>query len=277
MKKQNMVDMSKEKKRLDLLLVDKNLVSSRSRARAEIMAGNVYVNGEKMEKPGLLFSPNSKVELRRPANPYVSRGGLKLEKALQEFAVDLEGKVVLDVGSSTGGFTDCALKFGAKKVYALDVGYGQLAWEIRKHPKVITMERFNVRSLKKDDLVETPDIATVDVSFISLRHVLPVLASLSVAEVICLVKPQFEAAPGQVGKKGVIRDPQIHGEVLKKVLKFASLSSYNIKGLTFSPLKGPKGNIEFFLYFVLGQEESTKVEENLVETIVSLAHKALNR
>jgi 23S rRNA (cytidine1920-2'-O)/16S rRNA (cytidine1409-2'-O)-methyltransferase len=278
MEEQKMANQGKEKMRLDLLLLEKNIVSSRSRARAEIMAGNVYVNGGKMEKPGLLFPLECKVELRRSANPYVSRGGLKLRKALKEFSIDLEGKVVLDVGASTGGFTHCALEHGARKVYALDVGYGQLAWEMRKHPQVVTMERFNVRSLKKEDLAEGPGLATIDVSFISLRLVLPVMASLSIAELLCLVKPQFEAAPEQVGKKGVVRDPAVHKDVLKKVLDFALESSYSLKGLTFSPLKGPRGNIEFLLYLAIDGKEDRAAENSiLVETIVSQAHQELSR
>ncbi|RJX23638.1 MAG: TlyA family RNA methyltransferase [Dethiobacter sp.] len=271
----------KEKKRLDVLLIENKLVVTRSRARAEIMAGNVFVDGKKKDKPGDVVSSGATIELRGNKNPYVSRGGLKLKKALEEFAVNLAGKIVLDIGASTGGFTHCSLEHGAGKVYALDVGYGQLAWELRNDPRVISMERINVRNLKKEDLSERPDLATIDVSFISLRKVFPVVASLSIKEVICLVKPQFEAAPGQVGKKGVIRDIAVHQEVLRGVVKAAQDLSYTVKGLTYSPVKGPQGNIEFFLYLVKNGEEKQAEQEKekdcrvLINDVVFQAHSFL--
>jgi 23S rRNA (cytidine1920-2'-O)/16S rRNA (cytidine1409-2'-O)-methyltransferase len=269
----------KDKQRLDVLLVENKLVATRSRARAEIMAGNVFVNGIKKDKPGEVFSSGVKIELLAAKNHYVSRGGLKLKKALQEFAVNLSGKIVLDIGASTGGFTHCALEHGAVKVYALDVGYGQLAWELRNDPRVVPMERVNIRYFKKEDLPELPHLATIDVSFISLTKVLPVVTSLlGIHEVICLVKPQFEAAPDQVGKKGVVRDIKVHEEVLKNVVKAALDLLYSVKGLTYSPLKGPQGNIEYFLYLVKekqAEKEKKKDFRALIEDVVCRAHSLL--
>jgi 23S rRNA (cytidine1920-2'-O)/16S rRNA (cytidine1409-2'-O)-methyltransferase len=269
----------KNKQRLDVLLVDRKLVTTRSRARSEIMAGNVYVDGVKKDKPGELFSPGVKIELLASKNPYVSRGGLKLQKALEEFNVKLTGKIVLDIGASTGGFTHCALEHGAAKVYAVDVGYGQLAWELRNDPRVVVMERLNVRYLKGEELPERPHLSTIDVSFISLSKVLPVVSSLGIDEVICLVKPQFEATPAQVGKKGVIRDKKVHKEVLAKVVKAALDLGYSVRGLTYSPLRGPHGNIEYFLYLVKeipsGAGERQQLEI-LIEDVVGRAHLALS-
>lgn len=268
---------NKNKTRLDLLLVEKNLVATRSRARAEIMSGNVYVNGVKRDKPGEAVSFQAKIEVRGALNPYVSRGGLKLEKPLREFNIDLQDKIILDIGASTGGFTDCALKRGAQKIYALDVGYGQLAWKLRNEPRVVNMERFNVRYLKREDLAELPHLATIDVSFISLKLVLPVMAALKIPEIICLVKPQFEAEPAKVGKKGVVKDPAVHRAVLESVTAAAEKLAYQVAGLTFSPLKGPRGNIEYFLR--LRREEAAglggggvKDLPALIQGIVSQAH-----
>lgn len=254
----NRMDGKKGKVRLDIFLVDHKMVTSRSRARGEIMAGRVYVDGVRVDKPGTLVSPDARVELRQEINPYVSRGGLKLEKALHVFDIDLRGKIVLDVGASTGGFTHCALEHGAELVYALDVGYGQLAWELRNNPKVVNMERFNVRFLKREDLPSFPDVATIDVSFISLQLVLPVIASLGIGEVISLIKPQFEAGKEQVGKRGVVKDPKVHEEVLKKILALAGKLSYKIEGLTFSPIKSPRGNVEYILYLKKVKAEKEK-------------------
>ena len=269
----------KNKQRLDVLLVDRRLVTTRSRARSEIMTGNVYVDGVKKDKPGELFSPEVRIELLASKNPYVSRGGLKLQKALEEFNVKLTGKVVLDIGASTGGFTHCALEHGATKVYAVDVGYGQLAWELRNDPRVVVMERLNIRHLKGEELPERPHLSTIDVSFISLSKVLPVVSSLGIHEVICLVKPQFEATPAQVGKKGVIRDRKVHEEVLDKVGKAALDLGYSVWGLTYSPLRGPRGNIEYFLYLVkeiqsrAGEQQQLEI---LIEDVVGRAHLALS-
>jgi 23S rRNA (cytidine1920-2'-O)/16S rRNA (cytidine1409-2'-O)-methyltransferase len=269
--------MSEEKKRLDILLLEREIFPSRSRARAEIMAGKVFVNGKKSDKPGLMISTYSQIEIKGRDNPYVSRGGLKLKKALEEFDIDLKGKVVLDIGASTGGFTDCMLEHGANQVYALDVGYGQLAWKLRNHQRVVNMERFNVRNLKREDLPGVPHMATIDVSFISLKKVLPVVASLNVQEVICLIKPQFEASPAQVGKKGVVRDVAVHEDVIKGIMELALKLLYRIVGLTFSPLKGPKGNLEYLLYLVGGTKNGPELEKvnslhDLIKTVVSQAH-----
>lgn len=267
----------KDKQRLDVLLVEKKLVNTRSRARAEIMAGNVYVNGVKIDKPGERFYSDARIEMLVSKNPFVSRGGLKLKKAIEEFALDFSDKIVLDIGASTGGFTHCALEHGAAKVYALDVGYGQLAWELRNDPRVVPLERFNVRYLKSNDLPELPHLATIDVSFISLTKVLPVVASLGIQEVVCLVKPQFEAAPSQVGKKGVVRNRKVHQEVLKKVINVAVDQQYSLRGLTYSPLKGPQGNIEYFLYLVKIQETGQNQTDfrALIENVVCQAHLSL--
>ncbi len=275
------MDGKKDKLRLDVLLVKSSLVATRSRARAEIMAGNVFVNGIKRDKPGETFSADVKIELLVAKNPYVSRGGLKLKKAIQDFDLDFSGKIVLDIGASTGGFTHCALEHGAAKVYALDVGYGQLAWELRNDPRVVPLERVNIRYFTKQDLPEQRHLATIDVSFISLSKVLPVVASLDIYEVICLVKPQFEAVPAQVGKKGVVKDKNVHEEVLNNVVKVALDLFYTVKGSTYSPLKGPQGNIEYFLYLV--KENQTVKEEHekhkkfkiLVEDVVCRAHSSL--
>ncbi len=273
---------SKIKKRLDIFLVENKLVPNRSRARGEIMAGNVYVDGVKQDKPGLFVSAGSRVEVRGKPNPYVSRGGLKLEKALQVFPVSLKGKTVLDIGASTGGFTHCALKQGARKVIALDVGYGQLAWQLRNHPDVVTLERFNVRHLKKEDLPFLPQLATVDVSFISLELVLPALFSLGVEKIIALVKPQFEASPARVGKKGVVRDIAVHHGVLRKVIRISLYYNYTVEGLTYSPLKGPQGNIEYLLYLERDKSPGRSKEQDeltvstLIESIVQQAHQQLN-
>lgn len=259
-----------KKKRLDLLLVEKGLVNTRSRARGEIMAGNVYVDGKKQDKAGLLFSSEARIELRASCNPYVSRGGMKLEKALQKFNIKLQGKTVLDIGASTGGFTHCCLEHGAKKVYALDVGYGQLDWALRNDERVINMERTNARLIKKESFPEIPDLVTIDVSFISLTLILPAIAAFPVREIICLIKPQFEATPGQIRKKGVVKDPSVHKEVLHKILTFALQLSYGITGLTHSPLKGPKGNIEYLLYLT-NFEDDRQIKKDELEARVSAA------
>jgi len=274
----------KSKKRLDLLLVEKNLIATRSRAKAEIMAGNVLVNGIKRDKPGEAVSSGAKIEILATQNPYVSRGGLKLEKALHEFGLNLENKIVLDIGASTGGFTHCVLKHGAQKVYALDVGYGQLDWKLRHEPRIVNLERFNVRHLKREDLQELPHLATIDVSFISLRLVLPVVASLFIPEIVCLVKPQFEAKPAQVGKKGVVKNAAVHQEVLENIVATSLQLSYRVEGLTFSPLKGPQGNIEYFLYLcaekaVDSDEKQVKVEDlsPVINPVITQAHYILGR
>jgi len=270
------------KQRLDVLLVTKGYFLNRNRARSEIMAGNVFIDGQKEDKPGKYVSPAAQIALRHRDNPYVSRGGLKLKKALEHFSINLQNKIMLDIGASTGGFTQCSLEAGAREVFALDVGYGQLAWDLRNDARVIVMERFNARNLTKDILPKLPQVATIDVSFISLKIILPVVASLGTEEIICLVKPQFEALPAQVGKKGVVKDPEVHVEILIKLVELAQQLTYKIKGITFSPIKGPKGNIEYLLYLCLPRENDfawgeseTEAGEITVRTVVSQAWETL--
>lgn len=211
----------KDKKRLDLLLVEKGYFLARARAKAEIMAGRVFVNGKQLDKAGALIEPDAVVEIKTPTNPYVSRGGLKLEKALADLNIELSERIILDIGASTGGFTDCALQKGARKVYAVDVGYGQLAWTLRQDRRVVIMEKLNFRYLTPEHFPELPHLATVDVSFISLKLVFPVLKQLGVTSMITLIKPQFEAGPQNVGKGGVVRDPAIHQQVIAEIFRAA--------------------------------------------------------
>ena len=243
----------KIKKRLDVLLVEQGYADTRSKAQAIIMSGQVYVQGQKADKPGTSFEDSVDIEVRGASCPYVSRGGLKLEKALRDFGVDPTGYVCSDSGASTGGFTDCLLQKGAKKVFAIDVGYGQLDWKIRSDPRVVVMERTNVRYVTPEQLGEQLDLSVVDVSFISLRIVLPVIKTFLKAEgqVLCLIKPQFEAGKEKVGKKGVVREPEIHKEVLDSFVELTKELEFKILGLTFSPVKGPEGNIEFLAHLTL--------------------------
>lgn len=262
------------KKRLDILLFEKGLVSSRERAKTTIMSGIVYVDNQKILKPGIEVSIEANVEVRGDTLKYVSRGGLKLEKAIIDFKIDPKEKICMDIGASTGGFTDCLLQNGAKKVYAIDVGYGQLAWSLRTDERVVSMERTNFRYVTKETIADNPSFATVDVSFISLKIILPVAFELMSedAEILCLVKPQFEAGRDKVGKKGVVRDKEVHKEVLYNFLEHAKQAGFYIKELTYSPIKGPEGNIEFLGYI-------TKVEcefhKESIEDIVDKAHKDL--
>lgn len=238
-----------EKERIDQLLVNRGLFESRQQAQRSIMAGLVLVNQERVDKPGTKVPTTATIEVKGQIHPYVSRGGLKLEEALRLFAIDVTDRVMLDIGASTGGFTDCALQHGVKYVYAIDVGYGQLAWKLRQDPRVNVMERTNFRYLKPEDLVgdTAPTLATIDVSFISLSHILPTLATLLQpnGEVIALVKPQFEAGKEQVGKKGLVKDPAVHRQVLTNFVNLAHSLGYEVKGLGVSPIQGGEGNIEF--------------------------------
>ena len=240
----------KIKKRLDVLLTEQGHAESRAKAQAIIMSGLVYVNGQKADKPGISYEETVAIEVRAGGCPYVSRGGLKLEKALRDFGVDPTGYVCSDSGASTGGFTDCLLQQGAKKVFAIDVGYGQLDWKIRSDPRVVVMERTNVRYVTPEQLGEPLDLSVVDVSFISLRIVLPVIKTFlkDNGQVLCLIKPQFEAGKDKVGKKGVVRDPAVHKEVLDDFVALTRELDMAILGLTFSPVKGPEGNIEFLAH-----------------------------
>jgi 23S rRNA (cytidine1920-2'-O)/16S rRNA (cytidine1409-2'-O)-methyltransferase len=248
-----------KKVRLDQLVFDLGLAESRERAKTTVMAGLVYVNGQKADKPGTQVSPDAKIEVRGDALPYVSRGGLKLEKALKVFSVDPTGYTCLDCGASTGGFTDVLLKNGAGKVYAVDVGYGQLAWSLRNDPRVVSMERTNVRYLTAEQIREPIDLAVMDLSFISVRLILPAVHPLlkEDAQVVCLIKPQFEAGREEVGKKGVVRDPKVHLDVLEHFLEFVPSAGYTAMGLDFSPIKGPEGNIEYLCWLKKGIHEAS--------------------
>ena len=264
----------KIKKRLDVLLTERGHADNRTKAQAIIMSGLVYVNGQKADKPGVSYEETVDIEVRTGACPYVSRGGLKLEKALRDFGVDPTGFVCSDSGASTGGFTDCLLQQGAKKVFAIDVGYGQLDWKIRSDPRVVVMERTNVRYVTPEQLGEPLDLSVVDVSFISLKIVLPVIKTFlkQTGQVLCLIKPQFEAGKEKVGKKGVVRDPQTHKEVLDNFVALAKELEFNILGLTFSPVKGPEGNIEFLGHLTLADKPGIEPDTGL---LVEQAHDTL--
>lgn len=270
------------KERLDVLLVERGLYETREKAKAAVMAGLVVVAGERCDKPGTKFAEDVGITVKGEVHPYVSRGGLKLEKALKEFHIDLTDKIMMDIGASTGGFTDCALQHGAKKVYAIDVGYGQLAWSLRQDERVVVMERTNFRHLTPETFPhDAPDMASIDVSFISLKLILPVLYRLlrDGGDVLALVKPQFEAGKENVGKNGIVRDPQIHLEVLQGIAGFASAIGFHVKGASFSPITGGEGNIEFLLHIKkepVGSEEEITVMLADLEQVVSRAHEALN-
>lgn len=266
----------KVKKRLDVLLVEQGYADTRSKAQAIIMAGQVYVEGKKADKPGISYEESVQIEVRGESCPYVSRGGLKLEKALRDFGVKPEGFVCSDSGASTGGFTDCLLQQGAKKVFAIDVGYGQLDWKIRSDERVVVMERTNIRYVTPEDLGELLDLSVIDVSFISLKIVLPVIKNLlkPTGQVLCLIKPQFEAGREKVGKKGVVREPQTHKEVLDNFVSLAKELDFTILGLTFSPVKGPEGNIEFLGHLTLADGDSIEPDTSRV---VADAHETLKR
>ena len=266
----------KVKKRLDVLLTEQGYADTRSKAQAIIMSGQVYVNGQKADKPGVSYEETVELEVRGAVCPYVSRGGLKLEKALRDFGVKPEGYVCSDSGASTGGFTDCLLQQGAKKVFAIDVGYGQLDWKIRSDPRVVVMERTNIRYVTPDQLREPLDLSVIDVSFISLKIVLPAIKELlkEDGQVLCLIKPQFEAGKEKVGKKGVVRDKETHKEVLDNFVALADELSFTILGLTFSPVKGPEGNIEFLGHLSLDEVEGIRPD---TAQVVEQAHMTLDK
>ena len=256
------------KKRLDVLLTERGLQESRQRAQAVIMSGEVFVNGQRVDKPGTAVAEDAQIEIRGGTLAYVSRGGLKLEKAMATFPIDLHGAVCADIGASTGGFTDCMLQNGAEKVYAVDVGYGQLAWKLRSDPRVVCLERTNARYLTYEQVPDELDFASVDVSFSSLKLILPPLNGLlkDGGHAACLVKPQFEAGREKVGKKGVVRDPDVHLEVLEHFLDHAKESGFTVLGLTYSPIRGPEGNIEYLGYLEKGPwQERTFDLKALVE------------
>ena len=264
----------KIKKRLDVLLTERMYADSRSKAQAIIMSGNVYVNGQKADKPGVSYEETVDIEVRGAVCPYVSRGGLKLEKAMKCWPICLQDAIAADIGASTGGFTDCMLQNGAQKVYAVDVGYNQLDWRLRSDPRVVCMERTNARYLTPEQIPDALDFASVDVSFISLNLILPALRTLMKPDghVVCLVKPQFEAGKDKVGKKGVVRDPAVHLEVLEHFLLHADHAGFCVLDVSFSPIKGPEGNIEYLGYLKAGQADPWT---GSLEELVKLSHQKL--
>ena len=266
-----------KKIRLDQLVFDKGLAESRERAKAYIMAGSVYVNGQKETKPGTSVAEDAAVEMRGETLPYVSRGGWKLEKALRVFPIDVKDAVCIDCGASTGGFTDVLLQSGAAKVYAVDVGYGQLAWKLRTDERVVNMERTNIRSVTPDQLGEPIEFFSVDVSFISLHHIFPVAQAITTSDAmgVCLVKPQFEAGREKVGKNGVVRDPATHCEVLHNAMGYAAANGFAVRGLDFSPVKGPEGNIEY-LMFVQKSAEPAVLDDSVAKQVVEASHSTLD-
>ncbi len=274
--------MEKQKKqRLDVLLVEKGLAPSREKAKAIIMAGIVYVDGNKEDKAGTTFPENAVIEIKGKTLPYVSRGGLKLEKAMQKFPITLSGKVCMDVGSSTGGFTDCMLQNGATKVYAIDVGHGQLAWKLRNDERVVCMEKTNIRYVVPEDIDELAAFSSIDVSFISLTKVLLPVKNLLTedGQVVCLIKPQFEAGREKVGKKGVVRDRAVHEEVIRMVMDYASSIDFYPLALDFSPVKGPEGNIEYLLFLSKNKQDQEIVDASSIDikAVVTASHDTLDK
>ncbi|MBR3148810.1 MAG: TlyA family RNA methyltransferase [Eubacterium sp.] len=267
-----------DKVRLDVAVFEAGFAPSREKAKALIMAGQVYVNNQKADKAGTEIKRTDKLEFRGSALKYVSRGGLKLEKAMKEFPISLNGKICMDVGASTGGFTDCMLQNGAVKVYSVDVGYGQLAWKLRTDERVVNLERTNFRYCTREQIPDDIDFASVDVSFISLYHILPVLNNLlsSDGEAVCLIKPQFEAGKDKVGKKGVVRDKSVHIEVVDSIISLAVKDGFDVRGLQYSPIKGPEGNIEYLIYLV--KSDNPKLSDGIsAEDIVNLSHSELDK
>lgn len=265
------------KKRLDVLVFERGFSESRMRAQSLIMEGCVFIDGERADKSGMLYPEECKIEVKKRKLNFVSRGGLKLEKAINSFNIDLEGLTALDAGASTGGFTDCMLKNGCKKVYAVDVGYGQLAWELRNDSRVITLERTNIRYITKDKIDDEIEFFSADLSFISLCMVLPSIRKIISAECrgVCLIKPQFEAGREKVGKNGVVRDRSVRIETIKKVVDFCKDNGFSVNGLDFSPIKGPKGNIEYLIY--VKKSDSPEVLEDVdIATVESMSFKCLN-
>ena len=267
-----------KKIRLDVLVTERGLCESRQKAQATIMAGLVFVDGQRSDKPGTPVAEDASVEVRGHALRYVSRGGLKLEKAMKCFPLTPKGKVCMDIGASTGGFTDCMLQNGAVKVYAVDVGYGQLAWSLRTDERVVNMERTNIRNVTLDQLAEPIEFFSVDVSFISLHHIFPVAQAITTPDAmgVCLVKPQFEAGREKVGKNGVVRDPATHREVLHNAMGYAAANGFKVCGLDFSPVKGPEGNIEY-LMFVQKSDEPGVLDDSVAEQVVASSHSTLDR
>lgn len=271
-------DVLSDKKRLDVLLVEKGFAESREKAKAIIMSGIVYVDNQKSDKPGTCYSEKSNIEVRGSTLKYVSRGGLKLEKAVDVFKLDLTDCVTMDIGASHGGFTDCMLQNGAKKVFAIDVGYGQLVWKLRNDERVVNLERTNFRYVTDEQITEPIDFFSVDVSFISLRLILPVARNFlkNGCTAVCLIKPQFEAGRENVGKKGVVRDPKIHVSVISGIIEFVLENGFSVLGLDFSPVKGPEGNIEYLLYIQKSVTPEDKLNTN-IEELVKVSHSTLDK
>ena len=266
------------KKRLDILVYEKGFAESREKAKAVIMAGLVYVNNQKADKCGAAYDENADIEVRGNALRYVSRGGLKLEKAIESFDLDLNGVTAMDIGASTGGFTDCMLQNGAKKVYSIDVGYGQLAWKLRTDDRVVNLERTNMRKVTREQVPDEIGFFSVDVSFISLRLILPVARELMAenAQAVCLIKPQFEAGREKVGKKGVVRDPSVHAEVVGGICDFCLQNGFDILNLDFSPIKGPEGNIEYLIHLRKSAEPAC-LTDITPEELVKRSHDTLDK
>lgn len=265
----------KTKQRLDQLVFSRGLTESRERAKTTIMSGQVFVNGQRMDKPGMLVLDDSRIEIQGETKKFVSRGGYKLEKALDTFSILPQDRICIDCGASTGGFTDCLLKRGAQKVYAIDVGYGQLSWALRSDSRVVVMERTNIRHVTPDQFPDAITLAVMDLSFISLHLVLPAVSSVLTehAEIICLVKPQFEAGREKVGKKGVVRDPAVHLEVLQRFCLFVKEAGLGLKNMSYSPIKGPEGNIEYLAHLQKGTGETQDI---LLEELVEASHATLS-
>ncbi len=267
----------KDKTRLDVAVFERGLAPTREKAKALIMAGSVYLNGSKALKGGTNVTSEDKIEVRGAVNPYVSRGGLKLEKAMKSFGLKLDGCVCMDIGASTGGFTDCMLQNGAVKVYSIDVGYGQLAWKLRTDERVVNLERTNFRYVTREQVPDEIDFASVDVSFISLKKILPVMRELlrNEGEAVCLIKPQFEAGRENIGKKGVVRDRKVHSDVIEDISLFALSSGFDLIDIDFSPIKGPEGNIEYLMY-LRKSDAPQKLWNKDAQTLALLSHNTLD-
>lgn len=270
--------MADKKERIDILLVSNGVFQSRERARASIMAGEIFVDGIRVDKCGEKVKVNSNIEFRGIEMPFVSRGGLKLDKAVHNFNINLNNKICIDIGASTGGFTDCMLQNNAKKVFSIDVGYGQFAWKLRIDPRVVCMERTNIRYVTPEQLGELAQFASIDVSFISLEKVIPAAINLldDYGEIMALIKPQFEAGRDKVGKKGVVREKSTHIEVVKKIANFIKKSELKIKAIDYSPIKGPEGNIEYLIYFTKDKNYVENFEMDEIEELIERSHKNLN-
>ena len=269
--------MASKKERLDVLLVDKGICTSRERAKTNIMAGLIFVDGQRVDKAGEKVSVDADIVFKGEELKYVSRGGLKLEKAMNTFGIDLTNKVCMDIGASTGGFTDCMLQNHASKVFSVDVGYGQFAWKLRTDERVVCMERTNIRYVTPEDIGVPLDFASIDVSFISLRTIMPAVKNLlgDKGEVVALIKPQFEAGREKVGKKGVVRDIEVHLEVVNKIVNFLIENDFNVLGLSFSPIKGPEGNREYLVYFTKNKERETDFKFDVIDQIIEDSHSQL--